>query len=160
MNRQRLAVLLVSTVLLGASLPAWAKSAEPLKLIQTIEIPDVPTSPFAGDITIDLKGHRIFAAMQGAKIVVVVDINTGKIIHNIPVEYAHTVVYMPELDQIYVTDQGKAEPGLRIFDGRDYHLIKLIMLRARADAADYDPQSKFFYVDNGVAAAKEDRSFV
>jgi DNA-binding beta-propeller fold protein YncE len=160
MKRQRLAVFLISTVLLSASLPAWAKGNEPLKLIQTIEIPDVPTSPFAGDIALDLKGHRIFAAMQGAQIVVVVDINTGTIIHKIPVEYAHTVMYMPERDQIYVTDQGKAEPGLRIFDGRDYHLIKLVTLRARADAADYDPQSKYFYVDNGGAAAKEDHSFV
>jgi DNA-binding beta-propeller fold protein YncE len=160
MTWRKLAVLALLGGLLVTGFQALGKGAEPLKLIQTIEIPDVPTYPYAGDIAVDLKGHRLFAAMQGAKTVVVVDINTGKMTQNIPVEYAHTVMYMPEFDQLYVTDQGKAEPGLRIFDGRDYHLIKFVTLRPRADAADYDPQSKYFYVDNGGAAAKEDHSFV
>lgn len=132
----------------------------PLKLVQTIELPDGPTFPFAGDLAVDVKGERLFAATQGTKAVTVVDLKAGKVIHTFPVEYAHTVMYMPELHQIYVTDQGTAEPGLKIFDGHDYHLVKLIKLLPRADAAVYDPKSRYFYVDNGGAAAKLDYSLV
>jgi DNA-binding beta-propeller fold protein YncE len=114
----------------------------------------------AGEIAFDLKTHRLFAAMQGAKSVVVIDIDTGKVIQNIPVEYAHTVVYLSDLDQLYVSDAGSTQPGLRIFDGHDYHLIALITVQPLPGPADYDPESKYFYVDNGGAAAKHDYSFI
>lgn len=147
-------------VILFSMAHAMAQIAQPMKLIQTIELPEGPTFPFAGDLAVDIKGNRLFAATQGTKSVTVVDLQRGAVLRTFPVEYAHTVMYMGDLDQLYVTDQGTAEPGLKIFDARDYHLIKIVKLLARADAAEYDPQSKYFYVDNGGAAAKLDYSLL
>ena len=147
-------------VILFSTIQGRSQATVPLTLVQTIELPDVPSFMYAGDIAFDLKSHRLFASMQGAKSVVIVDTDTGKLLQSISVEYAHTVVYLNDLSQLYVTDQGASQPGLRIFDGHDYHLIKLIKLQARADAADYDSESKLFYVDNGGAAAKQDYSLI
>jgi YVTN family beta-propeller protein len=143
-----------------ATFEGHAQVKEPLTLIQTIELQEVPTFPFAGDLLLDMKGHRLFAAMQGAKSVMVIDVNTGKVIHKIPVEYPHTVLYLENLDQLYVTDQGSTEHNLKIFDARDYHLVKTLKLQARPDAGEYDPHSKYFYVDNGGAAANLDYSLI
>jgi DNA-binding beta-propeller fold protein YncE len=132
----------------------------PLALVQTLEMPEIPTFMFAGDLQVDLKRDRLFAALQATKSVGVFDLKTGKQIASMPVEYPHTVMYMSEFDQLYVTDQSKSEPSLKIYDGKNYHLVKLIKLQARADAAVYDPDLKQFFVDNGGAAAKQDYSLI
>ena len=147
-------------LLVSSQSRAIAQANKPLTLVQTIALPDVPTFPYADHLEVDVKGHRLFAAMQGSKSVVVVDIKAGKPIHNIPVEDPHTILYRADLDQIYVTDGDPAEPGLKIFSGRDYHLVKSIKLLARSDSAEYDSDTKYFYVVNGGAEAKLDYSLL
>lgn len=156
-------MLVVALLCLIADVPspafqARAKTAEPLKLIQTIELPDVPTFPYADHLAVDLKGHRLFAAIQGTKSVTVIDINAGKVTHKISVEDPHSILYRGDIDQIYVTDGNPSDPGVKIFDGHDYHLVKSIKLLARSDSAGYDPESKYFYVVNGGEVAKLDYS--
>lgn len=154
------ALVLIAILFLAFRGQGQDKGKPPLRLIQTIEMPDVPTFAFAGDLEVDLKRGRLFAALQATKTVTVFDLKTGKTVTTIPVEYAHTVMYLPEIDQLYVTDQSKTEPSLKIYEGNDYHLLKLVKLQARADAAEYDPASKQFFVDNGGAAAKQDYSLI
>jgi DNA-binding beta-propeller fold protein YncE len=137
-----------------------ALDTDPLTLVQTIEMPNVPTFPYADHLGVDVKGHRLFAAMQGAKSEVVIDINAAKVIHNIQLQDPHSVVYRSDLDRIYVTDGDPTEPGVKVFDGRDYHLIKSIKLQQRTDSAAYDPKSKYFYVVNGGEAAKQNYSLI
>jgi DNA-binding beta-propeller fold protein YncE len=157
-----LAVTLVASlsVVLFAAFPGRAQTTKPLTLIQTIDLPDVPTFPYMDHLAVDLQGHRLFAAVQGSKSVVVIDINAWKVVHNIHVEDPHTTLYRSDLDQIYVTDGDPAEPGLKIFNGRDYRLIKSLKLLARSDSAEYDPESKYFYVVNGGKEAKLDYSLL
>jgi DNA-binding beta-propeller fold protein YncE len=137
-----------------------AQKTEPLKLVQTIELPDVPNFLYAGEMALDMKRHHLFAAQQATKSVVVIDLDSAKVLQKIPVEYAHSLRYMSDLDQLWVTDQGQIEPGVKIFDGRDYHLIKAIKLLARTDAVGYDPETKYLYVINGGKAAKQDHSLL
>ena len=153
-------IFCASAVVFLAVLPGHAWDAEPLVLVQKIPMPDVPTFPYADHLGIDLHGHRLFAAMQGAKSEVVIDINAGKVIHNIHVDDPHTVVYRNDLNRIYITDGDPKEPGVKVFDGNDYHLIKSIKLRPRTDSGAYDPKSKYFYVVNGGETAKQDYSFL
>ena len=66
-------------VILFSMAHAMAQIAQPMKLIQTIELPEGPTFPFAGDLAVDIKGNRLFAATQGTKSVTVVDLQRGAV---------------------------------------------------------------------------------
>ncbi|HEX4075806.1 MAG TPA: YncE family protein [Candidatus Acidoferrales bacterium] len=137
-----------------------ADGSEPLRLVQSITIPGVPTYPYTDHLGIDLNGHRLFATMQGAKSVVVIDFSSGKVVQRIPQENPHGVFYRDDLKRIYVIDEDPTLPGVRVFDGNDYHPIKSIKLSARSDSAAYDPQKKLLYVVNGGEAAKLEYSYV
>src|SRR6266404_3767360 len=94
-------LLVAVPVLSQTSSPQAAKVGPPLTLVQTIDI-DVPTFPYTDHLEVDVKGHRLFAAIQGSKAVVVSDIDAGKVIHSIPVVDPHAILYRDDLDQIYV----------------------------------------------------------
>ncbi|MGO8786246.1 MAG: hypothetical protein ACLQVL_02530 [Terriglobia bacterium] len=132
-----------------------AQAQEPLKLIQTIEMQDVPVGPYTDHLAVDVKGQRLFATPQARKSVQVFDLNTGKILHEIGgLGNPHAVLYRGDLDRIYVID---GEPGLiRIYDGRDYHPLQTVTLLADADSLGYDPTAKLAYVTNGGRGAKLD----
>ena len=153
-------LLLLFVVIPFSAFLGQAQTKQPLTLIQTIDLPDIPTFVYAGDLAIDLKGHRLFAANQATKTVLVIDLNTSKVVQKIPVEYAHSILYMDDLDQIYVSDAGPTQPGVKIFNGRDYQLMKSIDLLLRTDTAEYDPATEYFYVVNGGGVVKQDYSLV
>jgi DNA-binding beta-propeller fold protein YncE len=154
------AMLILVAVTLLSAFQGSPQTTGPLTFVQKIDLPDVPTYPYADHLAVDVKGHRLFAVFSGSKAVVVADINTGKVIQNIHIEDPHTILYREDLDQIYVTDGDTAGPGLKIFNGSDYHLVKSIKLLARSDSAEYDPQTKYFYVVNGGGEAKLDYSLL
>jgi DNA-binding beta-propeller fold protein YncE len=145
---------------LSSALSAQAQGSNPLTLMQTIEIPGVPEGHRTDHLGVDLKGHRLFTTMQEAHEVVVFDLDNGKIIQNIPVANPHAVVYRSDLDKIYVSDDGPGEPGLKIFSGHDYHLIKSVKLLKRTDSMSYDAKTKYLYVVNGGKAANLDYSLI
>jgi DNA-binding beta-propeller fold protein YncE len=125
----------------------------PLALVQTIEVTNIPEGHRVDHLGIDLKGHRLFSTMQEAHRVVVIDLNTGTVIHSISVANPHAVVYRSDLERIYVSDDDPAEPGVKIFDGRDYRLIHSVRLRKRTDSMAYDPKTHDLYVVNGGKSA-------
>jgi DNA-binding beta-propeller fold protein YncE len=129
-----------------------ALTSEPMALIQTIEMPNVPTFPFTDHLAVDLKGHRLFATPEGRHSVQIFDIESGKFVYEIAgIGTPHDVVYRSDLDRIYVSD---GDPGLvRIYDGHDYHQINTIKLLPDADSTGYDPVSKYLYVTNGGEGA-------
>jgi DNA-binding beta-propeller fold protein YncE len=80
--------------------------------------------------------------------VLVLDLNTGKLIHEIKnVLKPHSVFYRSDLNRIYVTDGG--EGSLDIFDGTTYALQQKIKLEKDADSIGYDPSRKLLYVVSG-----------
>jgi DNA-binding beta-propeller fold protein YncE len=119
----------------------------PLKLVQTFKLPPDVKGHFE-HVTVDVKGRRIFTTPEDYKAVIVLDEQTGKVIHVIRgIERPHAVLYHEDLDRIYVTDGGAAE--LKIFDGKTYTLLKSVKLLPDADSIGYDFATKYLYVDNG-----------
>ena len=145
---------------LPSALSGQTQASNPLTLIQTIEIPGVPEGHRTDHLGVDLKGHRLFTTMQEAHQVVVVDLDNGKIIQNIPVSNPHAVVYRSDLDRIYISDDSPAEPGLKIFSGNDDRLIKSVKLLKRTDSMSYDAETKYLYIVNGGKAANLDYSLI
>jgi DNA-binding beta-propeller fold protein YncE len=150
---KRSLILFAFVVVFG--LQGQAQTPEPLKLIQTIEMQDVPVGPYTDHLAVDLKGQRLFATPQARKSVQVFDLNTGKFLHEIAgLGNLHAVIYREDLDRIIVVD---GDPGLvRIYDGRDYHPLQTVALLADADSLGYDPATKIAYVTNGGRGAKLD----
>jgi DNA-binding beta-propeller fold protein YncE len=124
----------------------------PLRLVQTIELPGIAEGHHTDHLGIDVKGHRLFAPTGDARQVVVIDLESGKIIHSIPLSNPHSVVYREDVNRIYVTDDDPSAPGLKVFDGKDYRLIETVRLLKRTDSMGYDPESHLAYVVNGGRA--------
>jgi DNA-binding beta-propeller fold protein YncE len=126
---------------------AQTQDHAPLKLVRTFEIPAEVTGSF-DHMAADTKGHRVFASAEDYKAVLVFDYQSGKLIHTITgIDRPHSILYREDVDRIYVTD-GVAG-GLKVFEGKSYHLVKFIPLRKRADSIGYDPATKYVYVVNG-----------
>lgn len=142
------------------AVPARGQVFEPLTLVQSIQLPDVPRGAFTDHLCIDLKGHRLFTTMQAQKVVAVIDLESAKVLENIPVGNPHACEYREDLDQLYVSDGDLAKPGLKIFSGRDYHLVKSIGLTKGTDSMGYDPGSKYLYLVNGGERADMEHSLI
>jgi DNA-binding beta-propeller fold protein YncE len=130
-----------------------AQTKEPLTLIQTIVMPDVPLGPYTDHLAADLKGKRLFATPQAHKSVYVFDLATGRFIKDIPgFGNPHSILYRADVDQILVTDGGTGQ--LKIFSGVDYRLLKAVQLLPDADSIGYDAATQHLYVTNGGEGAK------
>ena len=147
--------LILFALAIVSAIQGQPQTPEPLKLIQTIGMQDVPVGPYTDHLAVDVKGQRIFATPQARKSVQVFDLNSGRFLHEIAgLGNPHAVLYRGDLERIYVVD---GEPGLvRIYDGRDYHSLQTVSLLADADALGYDPATKLAYVTNGGRGAKLD----
>src|ERR1700737_4900675 len=111
-----------------------AQQVPPLKLIQTIHLPNVKGG--LSHFGLDLKGNRLFATLQKEKSVQVFDLRTMKLIHTIGgFEQPYTVLYREDLDRIYVTDENGG--ALKIFDGKTYAPIKSVKLLLDAESVEY-----------------------
>lgn len=116
-------------------------------------MPGVPVGPYTDHLAVDLKRRRLFATPQAHKSVYVFEPDNGKLIHDIPgMVNPHSILYRDDLDEIYVTDGGAGL--LKIFSGRDYHLLGSVKLLLDVDSIAYDPASKYLYITNGGEGAK------
>src|SRR5947209_12952626 len=92
------------TVLLFSAL-LLAQTTEPLKLKNTVPMPDVK-----GDFdhfAADLKNNRLYLAAEDHKSVEVFDLNTGKHLQSIGgFDTPHAIVYSPDKNRLLVTDSG------------------------------------------------------
>jgi DNA-binding beta-propeller fold protein YncE len=132
----------------------------PLVLVRTMDMPGVPLGPYLDHFGVDVKGHRLFATPQAHRSVQVFDIESGKFLREITgFGNAHGVTYREDLDQFYVSDGGDAGE-VKIFSGKDYHLIKSVGGLVGADSSGYDPKTKELYIVTGGPSAKLDYSSV
>jgi len=151
---------LLMTAVLSFSSLAEAQTTEPLVLIRTMEMPGVPLGPYVDHFGVDVKGHRLFATPQAHKSVQVFDFDTGKFIREVTgFGNAHGVVYRDDLDQFYVADGGDVGE-VKIFSGKDYHLVKSVRGLAGTDSNGYDPGTKQMYIVTGGPSAKLDYSAI
>ena len=176
-------VLALFAVLGSQPRRASAAPAAPLKLVQTIQVPqvtcqnpDLSGRQLAGAVNtffmprmtchfdrfgIDLKGGRLFAVSFGVTqksgTVQLYAIPSGKLLHNITgLGMPHNVFYRSDVNRIYVTDGSASRGLLRIYDGATYRLVKTVRLLPDADSMAYDPATHDLYVTNGGKFAKLD----
>ena len=145
-------------MLFGAcALQGRAQQEPPLKLIQTIHLPNVKGG--LSHFGLDLNGNRLFATLQKEKSVQVFDLRTMKLIHTIGgLEQPYAVLYRVDLDRIYVTDEEGA--ALRIFDGKTYTPIKSVKLLLDTESIAYDSANHYLYIANGGADEHQTYAFV
>ena len=128
---------------------AQSQQAPPLKLIQTVQLPNTAEGSFS-HFALDLRGNRLFATLEKLKSVDVLDLQTLKLIHRISgIEEPAAVFYRADLDRIYVSDDPSA--ALRIYDGKTYTLIKSVKLHLDLELIAYDAAGKYLYALNGGA---------
>jgi DNA-binding beta-propeller fold protein YncE len=143
--------LLVAIFFLSAQFSA-AQTAAPLKLATKYEMPASVKGRF-DHLGIDIAGNRLFVVGEEAAQVLVFDLATGKVVRSIKVDHPHAVLYREDLNQIYITDEGKGV--LNIYDGKSYDLLKAVTLKVDTDSIGYDPATHYLYIDNGGDNAHE-----
>jgi len=153
------AVLLLSLAGFGEDVNRGsAADHAPLQLAQTYQLPGKVKGNF-DHLEVDLKRNRLFATPEDFKAVLVFDIGTGKLIHEIDgVVRPHAVLYRPDVDRVYVTDGG--DGSVKVYDGESYRLVARIPLLKDADSIGYDISRKYLYVDNGGGDVGQSYSMV
>jgi DNA-binding beta-propeller fold protein YncE len=138
---------------------AVSLAQQPLALVQTIAMPEVPAGPYSDHMALDVQGRRLFTTPQANKAVDVLDLGTGRVLHTISgFGNPHSILYRADRNRLFVTDGGTG--SLRIFDATTYREIKSIKLELDADGIGYDDKSGYLYVSNGGDAAGKDYSFI
>ena len=142
-------ILLAGSPALGE--PPLAATAQPFALVQTIEMPEVPTGPYADHMALDVEGRRLFATPQANHAVDVLDLRSGKVLHTIHgIGNPHAVLFRADRRRLFVSD---GDGTLRIFNSDSYRPITSIPLQVDADGIAYDSRSGLLYVANGGEAA-------
>jgi DNA-binding beta-propeller fold protein YncE len=123
------------------------EQSAPLKLVQTFKLPANVKGNF-DHFAIDLAGRRLFATPEEYKAVLVFDLTTGQLIHEITgIEKPHAILFRDDLKRLYVTD---GEAGdVKIVDSDTYKILSSVKLLEDADSIGYDPVTKLLYIDNG-----------
>ena len=140
---------LILTIALLFVVKAHTQTITPLRLVQTIPLPDVEGR--IDHMAIDLKGKRLFVVALGNHSLEILDLQAGKHIYRIRgLKEPQGVVYIPELNKIFVTNGG--DGSCEIFDGDSFRLIGIIKFSDDADNIHYDPRTKHIYVGYGNGA--------
>src|SRR5882762_11525938 len=140
------------------SLTLMAEVRSPLKLVETIPLPDLREGDF-DHFAIDLEGHRLFLTAEENGKLLVFDTNSNKLIHTIEdLKAPHAVLYRKEFNKLFVVDGD--ESAVNIYDAQNYPLLAKVELAADADSMAYDAAAKYMYVVNGGREAKTPYSFI
>jgi WD40 repeat protein len=145
--------VLTLTVLASLSTQAYAQDHAPLRLVQTIPIPNVKGR--IDHMDVDVKGKRLFVAGLENGSLEVVDLQAGKWLKSIPgFKKTQGVAYVPSLNKVFVAsgDDGM----LRVFRADTLDLLDTIKLDLGPNRVVYDPHSKLLYVGYGGKDAGKD----
>src|ERR1700704_4523168 len=141
--------LFLAGLLAGLPMVAVAqqKTAAPLKLVQSIALPDLKEGDF-DHFVIDIEGNRLFSTAEENGKVLVFDTKTNKLIHSIDdLKAPHSMLFRADLKKLFVVDSDLGE--VKIYETDSYKPPGSIKVREGADASGYDASSKLFYVVNG-----------
>ena len=118
-------------LLLVSSVRLKAQDNYPLRLVQTIPMPDVKGR--IDHMDVDVKGKRLFVAGLENGSLEVIDLGAGKWSKSIPgFKKTQGVVYVPSLNKVFVAsgDDGM----LRVFSWRYSRTARFIKTRARTQS--------------------------
>jgi DNA-binding beta-propeller fold protein YncE len=124
-----------------------AQDKLPLKLIQTIPMPNVKGR--MDHLGVDVKGKRIFAAALDNNTLEVIDLKAGKRIFSIPAQSKpQGVFYSPDFKRLFVANG--TDGTCKIFSGNGFKLIDSLSVGTNPSHVGYDPATKYLYVGVGV----------
>ena len=133
-----------SLVLLGLCvLRSLAQEAQPLRLVQTIPMPNVKGR--IDHMDVDVKGQRLFVAGLENGSVEVVDLKAGKWLKSIPgFQKPQGIAYVASLAKLFVAsgDDGM----LRVFQADSLKLLDSVRLESGPNRVTYDPKKELLYV--------------
>ncbi|HEX5482716.1 MAG TPA: YncE family protein [Terriglobia bacterium] len=125
---------------------AHTRETTPLRLLQTIPLPDVQGRIDHFDV--DLGGHRLFMSALGNSTLEVFDLDTHKLIHTVRgLHEPQGVTYATQSHRIFVANAG--DGTCRIFDGSTFRLLNLVHFPSDADDTRYDPAARRVIVGYG-----------
>src|SRR5882672_1757106 len=149
---KRFLAFLFTAIVIFYAAPASAQSKPPLRLLQTIPLPDLKEGDF-DHFAVDLAGKRLFLTAEANNAVVVMDIGANKLIHTIPdIDEPHSMLFLPAAKQLWVVAGG--DGTLKVFDTGTYALIETVKLTEGADSSAYDPAKHLLYIAAGGSDAK------
>jgi DNA-binding beta-propeller fold protein YncE len=144
---------LALAVLASLSSVAYAQEHLPLRLVQTISMPNVKGR--IDHMDVDVEGKRLFVAGLENGSVEVVDLQAGKWSKSIPgFKKTQGIAYVPALNKLFVAsgDDGM----LRVFRGNSLELLDSIKLDLGPNRVAYDPHTQLLYVGYGGKDASKD----
>ena len=142
----------VAAIIVFFAVAASGQSKPPLRLLQTIPLPDLKAGDF-DHFAVDLAGNRLFLTAEAGNAVLVMDMRANKLIHTIAdVDEPHSMLYLPAAKQLWVVAGG--DGTVKIFDSATYALIETVKVTDGADSSAYDPAKHLFYIAAGGSDAK------
>ena len=131
---------------------AQAQADPPMKLIQTIPLPNV--EGYFDHMAVDIAGQRLFVTGEHQRTLEVIDLRTGKVIRSITGFGGdpRKALFLPKTSDIWVDD---GDDTVKAFDARTYQLVKTIPLsdhdagagaRRVPDNGIYDEATGLFYL--------------
>ncbi len=141
--------LLLLLALAAPRITAQAQEHTPLRLVQTISLPNVKGR--IDHLAVDLKGRRLLIAALGNDTVEVLDLDMGRHIHTISgFHEPQGVIFIPESNKIFVTNGQSGT--VEIFNGASYTLDATVKFSGDADNLRYESEKNHLYVGYGKGA--------
>jgi len=112
-------------VLVALAPLALSQAGAPLRLVQTIPLPNV--EGYFDHPAVDVKGQRLFVPGEYAETIEIVDLRSGKVVHSVTGLGGHPrkTTYIPETDHIWV-DLGNG--ACKMISGKTYEVVKTVTL--------------------------------
>jgi len=129
------------------------QSQQPLRLIQTISIPNVKGR--LDHLDLDITGQRLFVSALENGTVEAVSLRTGKWIRSIPgFRKPQGISYIASINKLFVAS---GDDGMvRVFRGDTFELLDSIQLEPGPNRVAYDANSQILYVGYGGKDAGKD----
>jgi hypothetical protein len=158
--RKLFPIALIAVVYVAASgihTKAQQQGKDPLRLIQTIPMPNVKGR--IDHMDVDVKGKRLFVAGLENGTVEVIDLKDGKWMRSIPgIKTPQGIAYVPTLNKLFVANEN--DDSLKVFRGDTLVLLNTIPVELGSNRVTYDPHSGHLYVGYGGASAQKDNGEV
>ncbi len=143
----------VFLTLAALAVAANARNDGPLRLAQTIPLPEVDGR--IDHFSIDMKGRRAFLAALARNTIEVVDLKAGRVTQTLPgFAKPQGVLFVPELNKLFVATG--ADGALKILDGTSLTVTAMEHVSLGADAIGYDPRSREIYLGSGGGDANKE----
>lgn len=140
---RKLGVLLVMALLADV---VHAQANQPLKLVQTISIPNADGR--LDHMGIDVGGRRLFVAALGNNSLEVIDLAEGKWAQSVPgLKKPQGVYYVAKTKKVFVANGN--DGSCRMFTGNPLQPAGQLQLSLGADLMEYDSNLKVLYVGHG-----------